>query len=71
MFKWLKKQKEQKKDIKDFNKKMGEQLIVTYKWLGDETVYTETMDKLGLNNLVVNCWDFDVIKVEKVVNDNE
>jgi hypothetical protein len=71
MFKWLKEQREQKKDIKDFNKKMSEQLIVTYKWLGDETVYTETMDRLGLNNLVVNCWDFDVIKVEKVVNDNE
>jgi hypothetical protein len=71
MFKWLKEQKEQKKDIKDFNKKMSEQLIVTYKWLDDETVYTETMDRLGLNNLVVNCWDFDVIKVEKVVNDNE
>ena len=52
---------------KDFQKKMSEKLVVTYKWLNEEKVYIEKMNRIGLNNLVVNCWDIVIIKVEKAV----
>ena len=56
----------QLKAEKEFKKKMSEKLVVTYKWLNEEKVYIEKMNRIGLNNLVVNCWDIVIIKVEKV-----
>lgn len=56
-----------KKEMKKFHKYMRETVQVTYYYYYEpEKIYTENMDRIGLNNMGIYDDDVVIIKVEKI-----